>query len=124
MTDMNHTETEPEQSLNLPDGSSIPNELVDLLLKDYKSPEDLIGENGLLKQLTAALVNRALQAEISHHLGYQRGEKPPEGQANRRNGSSPKKLRSPLCQPGVRPADQPIYCRGRRSGSHEQTPTP
>lgn len=33
------------------------------LLTDYKKPEDLIGEHGLLKQLTEALVERALQAD-------------------------------------------------------------
>lgn len=47
----------------------IDKELVDKLLADYKGPEDLIGEQGLLKQLTKALVERALQAELTHHLG-------------------------------------------------------
>ena len=37
-------------------------DLIDLLLADYKKPEDLIGENGILKQLTKAIVERALQA--------------------------------------------------------------
>ena len=41
---------------------------IDNLLADYKKPEDLIGEHGLLKQLTKALVERALQAEIAEHL--------------------------------------------------------
>ena len=40
-------------------------ELIDKLLGDYQKPEDLISENGLLKQLTKALVERALQAELS-----------------------------------------------------------
>ncbi len=44
-------------------------ELIDRLLGDYQKPEDLIGENGLLKQLTNALVERALQAELTTHLG-------------------------------------------------------
>lgn len=38
-------------------------ELLDNLMKDYKKPEDLIGENGLLKQLTKRLLERAMQAE-------------------------------------------------------------
>ena len=44
--------------------------LIDNLLKDYKKPEDIIGENGLLKQLTKALLERALNAEMTDHLGY------------------------------------------------------
>jgi putative transposase len=42
---------------------SLPVDLIDALLADYKKPEDLIGEEGLLKQLTKALVERALSAE-------------------------------------------------------------
>ena len=45
-------------------------DLIEKLLGDYQKPEDLIGENGLLKQLTKALVERALNAELTHHLGY------------------------------------------------------
>ena len=44
--------------------------LIDKLLADYKNPEDIIGENGLLKQLTKALLERAMQAELTEHLGY------------------------------------------------------
>jgi putative transposase len=44
--------------------------LIDKLLADYKKPEDIIGENGLLKQLTKALLERAMQAEMTDHLGY------------------------------------------------------
>ena len=47
----------------------IDKELIDKLLADYKGPEDLIGEQGLLKQLTKALVERAMHAELTHHLG-------------------------------------------------------
>ena len=43
---------------------SVPKDLIDSLLTDYKKPEDLIGENGLLKQLTKLLVERALVAEM------------------------------------------------------------
>lgn len=45
-------------------------ELLDSLLAGYQTPEDLIGENGLLKQLTRALVERALVAEMPEHLGH------------------------------------------------------
>jgi len=47
--------------------------LIDGLLADYKRPEDLIGENGLLKQLTKMLVERALDAEMAEHLGHMAG---------------------------------------------------
>lgn len=45
-------------------------QLLDELLKDYRKPEDVLGESGLLKQLTQAVVERALDAELTHHLGY------------------------------------------------------
>lgn len=44
-------------------------ELLDQLLKDYKSPEEMFGHDGLLQQLTKAVVERALQGEMTHHLG-------------------------------------------------------
>jgi transposase-like protein len=50
----------------------IKKELLDELLKDYQKPEDVIGENGLLKQLTKALLERAMSAELTNHLGYEK----------------------------------------------------
>lgn len=44
--------------------------MLDSLLAEYRKPEDLIGENGLLKQLTKLLVEKALEAEMSDHLGH------------------------------------------------------
>src|SRR6185369_3497998 len=70
-----------------------PPEVLDQLLKNYSKPEDLTGPEGLLKKLMAALVERAMSAELTHHLGYEAGEKPPEEQGNRRNGGSSKTLR-------------------------------
>jgi putative transposase len=67
-------------------------DLIDKLLKDYEKPEDLIGENGLLKQLTKALVERALNAELTHHLGYAKNDSDGRGSGNSRNGNSRKKL--------------------------------
>lgn len=69
-------------------------ELLDELLGEYRSPEDLIGESGLLKELTRALVNRAMQAEMTEHLGYESGKGAPDGQRNRRNGKRQKRVRS------------------------------
>src|SRR3989440_11115226 len=67
-------------------------ELIDKLLAGYKGPEDLIGENGLLKQLTEALVERAMNAELTHHLGYEKNDVGGRGSGNSRNGTSRKKL--------------------------------
>ncbi len=50
----------------------IDKELIDKLLAGYKGPEDLIGEQGLLKELTKALLERAMHAELTHHLGYEK----------------------------------------------------
>lgn len=63
-----------------------PNELIDALLADYKKPEDLIGQNGLLKQLTKALVERALQAELTEHLGHNKNQLVANESGNTRNG--------------------------------------
>jgi putative transposase len=67
-------------------------EVIDELLKDYKKPEDVLGENGLLKQLTKALLERALNAELTHHLGYEKHERVAEKGENARNGASEKTL--------------------------------
>ena len=67
-------------------------EVIDELLKDYKKPEDVLGENGLLKQLTKALLERALNAEMTHHLGYEKHERIAEKGDNARNGVSEKTL--------------------------------
>src|SRR5947208_16315720 len=67
--------------------------LIDKLLADYKKPEDIIGENGLLKQLTKALLERAMQAEITDHLGYAKYEKAGNNSCNSRNGKTTKTLK-------------------------------
>jgi hypothetical protein len=69
-------------------------ELLDELLKDYQTPQDLFGENGILKQLTKGMIERCLQAEMQEHLGYPKhGRKKPES-ANTRNGAGHKTLKS------------------------------
>ena len=69
---------------------AIDKELIDKLLADYKGPEDLLGEQGLLKQFTKALVERAMQAELTHHLGYQKHDPAGRDSGNSRNGTSTK----------------------------------
>lgn len=68
-------------------------DLLDQLLKDYKSPEDVLGENGLLKQLTKAVLERAMQAELTHHLGYEKHSLKGHNSGNSRNGKSKKTLK-------------------------------
>ncbi len=70
------------------------NAFLDSLLKGVKSPEDITGTGGLLDQLQARFINRALESEMTGHLGHENGDKPLENQENRRNGSTSKKLRS------------------------------
>jgi Transposase, Mutator family len=71
----------------------IKKELLDELLKDYQKPEDVIGENGLLKQLTKALLERAMGAELTHHLGYEKSDPAGYHSGNARNGTTPKTLK-------------------------------
>jgi putative transposase len=59
--------------------STIAPELLDQLLANYAKPEHLLGEAGLFTQLKKALIERALGAELTEHLGYERGD--PAGQA-------------------------------------------
>lgn len=80
------------------------NELIDALLGDYKKPEDLVGENGLLKQLTKALVERALQAEMTDHLGHSKNQLVANEGGNTRNGRSKKTLKGDF---GALPIDIP-----------------
>lgn len=69
-------------------------ELLDELLAEYANPEDLTGPEGLLKRLTGALVERALQAEMTDHLGYEQGAVEGQGSGNSRNGAGKKTLRT------------------------------
>jgi putative transposase len=71
-------------------------ELIDELLKGYKKPEDVIGENGILKQLTKAVIERAMGAELTHHLGYEKHSSQGKGSGNSRNGTTSKTLKSDL----------------------------
>lgn len=74
---------------------AIEKELLDRLFADYncKKPEELIGENGLLKQLTKALLERALQAEMTVHLGHEKNGTITSQGGNARNGKSTKTIK-------------------------------
>jgi len=87
-------------------------ELVSSLLANYKKPEDLIGENGLLKQLTKLLVEKALDAEMTEHLGHGRHEPVANPVGNTRNGRSRKTLKGEF-------GELPIEVPRDRQGSFE-----
>src|SRR4051794_40128 len=71
-------------------------EVLDQILANYTKPEDLTGKDGILKQLTARLVERALQSEMSEHLGYEKHDPKGRGTPNSRNGTSAKTLKTEL----------------------------
>jgi putative transposase len=73
-------------------GPAIKSEIIEELLKSVSKPEDLLGSDGLLKQLTTRLVERALQAEMTQHLGFEAGQEKPAGAGNGRNGYTTKSL--------------------------------
>jgi putative transposase len=71
----------------------IKDELLDELLKEYKNPEDLIGKDGILKQLTKRLVEKAMESELTHHLGYDKNSPAGKNTGNSRNGKSSKTIK-------------------------------
>ena len=86
--------------------------LIDKLLTDYKKPEDIIGENGLLKQLTKALLERAMQAEMTEHLGYEKHDPAGNNSGNSRNGATTKTLKGDF-------GEMPLETPRDRNGSFE-----
>lgn len=68
--------------------------LIDKLIAEHGyRPQDIAGENGLLKQLTKAVLERAMQAELTGHLGYEKHDPVGHNSGNSRNGKSRKKLK-------------------------------
>jgi putative transposase len=71
-------------------GDGFKPEILDELLAGMSSPEELMGDAGLFKQLKKALMERVLGAELTHHLGYEKGDPAGQGSGNSRNGHSAK----------------------------------
>jgi len=69
-------------------------DMLDAFIKDHlaqgKHPKELLSKDGLLGQLTKALVERCLEAEMDDHLGYEKNERTGRGGENRRNGYTKK----------------------------------
>src|SRR5881275_413071 len=87
----------------------LPDELVDELLAGAKTEEEITGPGGLLSQLTRRLVERALEVELTDHLGYEPHQEPPGGAGNTRNGSTAKTL---LTEHGEVPIETPRDRKG------------
>ena len=87
-------------------------ELIEQLMAGYQKPEDLIGENGLLNQITKAFVERALQAEMEAHLGHGKNGSVVNSDGNTRNGKSQKTLKGEF-------GELPIEIPRDRNGSFE-----
>ena len=71
---------------------ALPDDVVDELLAGARTEEEIVGPGGLLSQLTKRLVERAMEVELTDHVGYERHQEPPGGTGNTRNGSTPKRL--------------------------------
>jgi putative transposase len=98
-------------------------DLIDKLLEGYQTPEDLVGKNGLLKQLTKALIERALNAELTHHLGYAKNDPDGHGRdsGNARNGTSRKKLKGDFGQIDIEvPRDREAEFEPQIVGKHQR----
>lgn len=76
--------------------SKFDDKLIDELLKAYDcknpNPEVILGENGIIQQFKKKILEKALKAEMSHHLGYDKYSKEGYNSGNSRNGISSKKI--------------------------------
>jgi putative transposase len=72
---------------------AIKDELLEQLLEGRRKPEDPLGEDGIFQELKKALVEKALGAELTHHLGYEKGRRPSRAASNTRNGHGKKKVK-------------------------------
>jgi putative transposase len=80
------------QALGMAADRRISNEVIDELLAGASTEEEIAGPGGLLAELTKRLVERAMEVELTDHVGYEPHQEPVGGAANQRNGTSPKTL--------------------------------
>ena len=92
-----------------------PKDLIDELLAGCKTPADIAGENGLLKQLTKAIIERAMQAELTTHLGYEKHS------VDGHNTGALGRLRSRCRGTGKRASSRNWWRRARRAGMGSTT---
>src|ERR1035438_9579226 len=90
------------QALGVPSDKRISNQVIDELLDGASTEEEIAGPGGLLAQLTRRLVERALEVELTDHVGYEPHQEPPGGGGNTRNARPrwrPWRDRAWLCRP-------------------------
>jgi putative transposase len=80
------------QALAMPSDRRISNELIDELLAGAATEAKIAGPGGLLAELTKRLVERAMEVELTDHVGYEPHQEPPGEAGNQRNGTTPKTL--------------------------------
>ena len=80
---------------------TIKQEVIDELLKEYEKPEDLLGKDGIFKQLQKALIERAMAAEMTHHLGYDKNDPKGDNSGNSRNGKGKKTIKGEFGEIGI-----------------------
>lgn len=83
--------------------------LLEEILRDYKNPEDLFGKDGILKGLTKRLIEKAMEGELTHHLGYEKHSPAGHNSGNSRNGKSQKTIKGEF---GEIPIEVPRDRRG------------
>lgn len=83
-------------------------ELIDELLHYYPDPQDVLAEDGLLKQLTKAVIERCLETELDTHLGYPKHGRAGIATGNRRNGHSQKRGWTPYSVVGGKESAPPV----------------
>jgi len=72
---------------------TIPKELIDQLIGELKTPDEFYGKGGLIEALTKALTERALEGELTHHLGYPKNAITGNNSGNSRNGKTIKTVK-------------------------------
>src|SRR5215472_17498572 len=82
-----------ERNIWTEEAMPIRRELIDELLKDYSDPQDILAEDGLLKQLTKAVIERCLETELDTQLGYPKHGRAGTATGHRRTGQSQKTLK-------------------------------
>ena len=92
------------QALGVASDRRISNEVIDELLAGASTEEEIAGPGGLLAELTKRLVERAMEVELTDHVGYEPHQEPPGGAENQRNGTTPKTL---ICEHGKVAIDAP-----------------
>src|SRR5260221_6631138 len=77
--------------------------IIEELMKDYQRPEDLTGAGGILEELHKRLYERVLGAELTHYLGYAKGEAPKPEEGQRRGNHRKSRNKKTLHRPGGKP---------------------